>query len=159
MGITYVAEERNLFPQMTVLENLKLGAYNINARQKEKENLEYVFGLFPRLRGMTRRLPATLSGGEARMLVIGRGLMSNAGFLAIDEPTLGLAPLLRSEVFTTIREINRRGVSVLLVEQSSLKVLDLGERICLMVEGKIVFQGNKEAALKGNDFKEAFLGV
>lgn len=159
MGITYVAEERNLFPQMTVLENLKLGAYNINARQKEQKNLEYVFELFPTLKDRTKQFASTLSGGEARMLAMGRGLMSNAGFLAIDEPSLGLAPNLRIEVLNKIGEINRRGVSILLVEQSSPKVSDIADRIYLMEEGEIVFQGNKEEALNNNHFKEAFLGV
>ncbi len=159
MGIAYVSEERNLFPQMTVLENLKLGAYNINARSKEKKNLEYVFELFPKLKDMTKQFASTLSGGETRMLVMGRGLMSNAEFLAIDEPSLGLSPILRKEVLNNIGEINRRGVSILLVEQSSPKVLDLADRIHLMKEGEIVFQGNKEEALNGNDFKEAFFGM
>jgi len=159
LGLTYVAEERNLFPQMTILENLKLGAYNVNARQKEKENLEYVFGLFPQLKDRTKQFVSTLSGGEARMLAVGRGLMSNAAFLAIDEPSLGLAPNLRTDVLNKISEINQRGISILLVEQSSPKALDIADRIYLMEEGKIVFQGNKEEALNGNDFKEAFLGM
>lgn len=159
MGITYVAEDRNLFPQMTVLENLKLGAYNVNARQKEEENLEYVFELFPKLKDMSGQFASTLSGGEARMLAMGRGLMSNAKFLAIDEPSLGLAPNLRIEVLNIISEINQRGVSILLVEQSSPKALDISDRIYLMEEGEIAFQGNKEDALNGNNFKEAFLGM
>ena len=159
MGITYVAEERNLFPQMTVLENLKLGAYNVNARKKDEENLEYVFELFPALKDRTKQLASTMSGGEARMLAVGRGLMSNAAFLAIDEPSLGLAPNLRADVLTKIREINQRGISILLVEQSSPKALDIADRIYLMEEGKIVFKGNKEEALNGNDFKEAFMGM
>jgi len=159
MGITYIAEERNLFPQLTVLENLRLGAYNVNARKKEKENLTYVFELFPTLKDRTNQSVSTLSGGEARMLAMGRGLMSNAAFLAIDEPSLGLAPNLRVEVLDQISEINQRGVSILLVEQSSPKALDIADRIYLMEEGEIVFQGNKEEALNGNYFKEAFLGM
>ena len=159
MGITYVAEERNLFPQLTVFENLKLGAYNVNARRKEEENLEYVFELFPTLKDRTKQSASTLSGGEARMLAMGRGLMSNAEFLAIDEPSLGLAPNLRLEVLNQISEINQRGVSILLVEQSSPKALDIADRIYLMEEGEIAFQGNKEEALNGNYFKEAFLGM
>lgn len=159
MGITYVAEERNLFPQLTVFENLRLGAYNVNARKKEEENLSYVFELFPKLKDRTNQSASTLSGGEARMLAMGRGLMSNAAFLAIDEPSLGLAPNLRVEVLDQISEINQRGVSILLVEQSSPKALDIADRIYLMEEGEIVFQGNKEEAVNGNYFKEAFLGM
>lgn len=159
MGITYVAEERNLFPQLTVLDNLKLGAYNVNARKKEEENLDYVFELFPKLKDRTKQSASTLSGGEARMLAMGRGLMSNAGFLSVDEPSLGLAPNLRSEVLNIIYEINQRGVSILLVEQNSPKALDIADRIYLMEEGAIVFNGNKEEALNGNHFEEAFLGI
>jgi branched-chain amino acid transport system ATP-binding protein len=159
MGITYVAEERNLFPQLTVLENLKLGAYNVNARKKEQENLAYVFELFPQLKDRINQSASTLSGGEARMLAMGRGLMSNALFLAVDEPSLGLAPNLRIEVLNQISDINQRGVAILLVEQSSPKALDIADRIYLMEEGEIVFQGTKEEVLQGNHFKEAFLGM
>lgn len=159
MGITYIAEDRNLFPQMTVLENLKLGAYNINARKKEEENLEYVFELFPKLKDISKRFASKLSGGEARMLAIGRGLMSNANFLAIDEPSLGLAPNLRIEVLNKIDEINRRHVSILLVEQSSPKALEIANRIYLMEEGEIVFHGTKEEALNSNNLKTAYLGM
>ena len=106
MGIVYIAEERHLFPEMTVLENLKLGAYPRHARREEKENLEYTFHLFPRLKEFRNRLASTLSGGEARMVAIGRGLMSSAKFLAADEPSVGLAPNLRAEVFQKLKEIN-----------------------------------------------------
>ena len=104
-GIVYIAEDRHLFPHMSVLENLKLGAYNPVASKKEAENLEFVFRLFPRLKERLKQLARTLSGGEARMLAIGRGLMSNAKFLAIDEPSMGLSPLLRTEVFEKIDDI------------------------------------------------------
>jgi len=117
MGIVYIAEDRHLFPQMSVLNNLILGAYNTKARPKEAENLERVFKLFPKLRKLANRYAEKLSGGEARMLAIGRGLMSNARFLAIDEPSLGLAPNLRAEVFEKIQDINKSGITVLMVEQ------------------------------------------
>ena len=103
LGLTYIAENRELFPYMTVLENLKLGAYSRNARNHEKENLEKVFDLFPRLVDRQKQLASTMSGGEARMLAVARGLMSNADFLCIDEPSLGLQPSLRHEIFSTIK--------------------------------------------------------
>lgn len=118
-GITYIAENRELFPEMTVLENIKLGAYSRNARPHEKENLERVFAVFPRLVDRQDQLAATMSGGEARMLAIARGLMSNADFLCVDEPSLGLQPILRLEIFSIITEINKQGVTILLVDRFS----------------------------------------
>ena len=157
-GLVYVAEERHLFPQMTVLDNLKLGAYNTNARTKERETLEYVFQLFPQLSAFKNRSAATLSGGEARMLTIGRGIMSCAKLLAIDEPSFGLAPLLRREVFDKIIEINSNGMTVLLVEQNVNQVVDFADRICLIEDGGIVFDGTKEEALLNDHVKNVFLG-
>ena len=159
MGIVYIAEERHLFPDMTVLQNLKLGAYSPNARPKEAENLEYVFQLFPKLKGFTKRQASTLSGGEGRMLAIGRGLMSNARFLAIDEPSFGLAPHLRRDVFKKISEINQSGISILLVEQSIAQASELADKIYLMEDGRIVFEGGKEEALSNEHVKEVFLGI
>lgn len=159
MGITYVAEERHLFPFMTVMKNLKLGAYNKNAQQKEKENLEYVFQLFPRLKERAEQFASTLSGGEARMLAMGRGLMSGAKLLALDEPSFGLAPNLRMDVFRIIREINEGGMSLILVEQSIPQVYDLADRIYLMEEGVISFGGDKQEALSEERLREAFLGI
>ena len=158
MGLVYVAEERHLFPQMTVLDNLKLGAYNTNARAKERETLEYVFQLFPRLAEFKNRYAATLSGGEARMLTLGRGIMSCAKLLAIDEPSFGLAPILRNEVFDKINEINSNGMTVLLVEQNVNQVVDFADRICLIEDGCIVFDGPREEALLNEHVKNVFLG-
>ena len=159
MGLVYIAEERHLFPEMTVLENLKLGAHNRNARPKENENLEYVFQLFPRLKEWRKRPASTLSGGEGRMLAIGRGLMANAKFLAIDEPSFGLAPNLRTDVFNTIKEIQESGISVLLVEQNVAEVSRITDKIYLMEDGRIVFEGNKEEALSNKHVQEVFLGI
>ena len=159
MGIVYIPEERHLFPEMTVLENLKLGAYNSNAQSKEKENLGYVYELFPKLKLFENRLAQTLSGGEARMLAIGRGLMSNAKFLAIDEPSFGLAPHLRKDVFKRIREVNQSGISILLVEQSVAQASELADRIYLMEDGRIVLEGKKEKVLSNKHVKEVFLGI
>jgi len=159
LGLVYIAEERHLFPEMTVMENLKLGAHNSNARKKESENLNYVFHLFPVLKKFENRLASTLSGGEAQMLAIGRGLMSSAKFLAIDEPSLGLAPNLRTDVFAKIAEINESGTSVLLVEQSVVQTSKLANRIYIMEDGKITFEGSKEEIMSNEYIKEAFLGV
>jgi branched-chain amino acid transport system ATP-binding protein len=162
MGLIYVAEERELFSELTVLENLKLGAFNRNARKDESINLERVYSLFPKLQDMKSRLASGLSGGEAKMLAIGRGIMSNAELLAIDEPSLGLSPILRSEVITTIAEINKRGIggtTIILVEQNIPEVLDIADCIYLMEEGELVFSGNKDEALGNDMMKEVFLGM
>ena len=160
MGIVYIAEERHLFPDMTVLENLKLGAYPRHARGEEKENLEYVLHLFPRLKEFRNRMAATLSGGEARMVAIGRGLMSSAKFLAIDEPSFGLAPLLRTDVFQKIREISKeKGISILLVEQNVVEASPLADRIYVMEDGKIALEGNRDDVLNNEQLKKTFLGL
>lgn len=159
MGLVYIAEDRHLFPQMTVMENLKLGAYNPRARKRESENLEYVLHLFPRLKARGKQLAQTLSGGEARMLAIGRGLMSDAKFLAIDEPSLGLSPLLRSEVFEKIREIKKMGVSILLVEQNVTETTGLADRIYLLEDGRIVLEGTEEEVFSNDHVREVLLGI
>jgi branched-chain amino acid transport system ATP-binding protein len=159
MGLVYIPEERHLFPEMTVLENLKLGAYSRNAQPKANENLDYVFQLFPKLKEWRKRHASTLSGGEARMLAIGRGLMSNAKFLAVDEPSFGLAPNLRNDLFNKIKEIKESGISVLLVEQNVTEASKLADRIYLIEDGRIVFEGRKEEALSNEHVKEVFLGI
>jgi branched-chain amino acid transport system ATP-binding protein len=158
-GITYIAENRELFPDMTVLENLKLGAYSRNARPHEKENLERVFELFPRLVDRQDQLAATMSGGEARMLAIARGLMSNADFLCVDEPSLGLQPNLRLEIFSIITEINKQGVTILLVEQNIPQITEMADRLYVLEEGRITFSGDKDEALSNDHLKEIFLGM
>jgi branched-chain amino acid transport system ATP-binding protein len=159
LGLVYIPEDRHLFPEMTVLENLAMGAYNKHARPKEAENLEFVYHLFPKLKLLSKRLASNLSGGEARMLAIGRGLMSNPSFLAIDEPSLGLAPNLRVDVFKAIDDIRRRGASILLVEQSTNIASDYADRIYALEDGRIVFEGNRDAALQNEDIKKIFLGI
>ena len=157
-GLVYVAEARHLFNDMTVLQNLQLGAFNAGARKKMHGNLAYVYQLFPRLKDMSNRVVATLSGGEARMLTIGRGIMSRAKLLAIDEPSFGLAPNVRNEVFQKIESIRQDGTTILLVEQNVNQVLDFADRICLIEDGKIVFQGDKQAALLDEHVNQVFLG-
>jgi branched-chain amino acid transport system ATP-binding protein len=159
LGLIYIAENRELFPNMTVMENLKMGAYSKNARPQEKENLEWVFDLFPRLVERRKQFASTMSGGEARMLAVARGLMSNANFLCIDEPSLGLQPSLRHEIFSIIRQINDQGKTVLLVEQNIPQIAKLADRIYVMEEGKISFEGNKDEALNNEHLKEVFLGM
>jgi branched-chain amino acid transport system ATP-binding protein len=146
---------------MTVLENLKLGAYNRASRKKAimDENLDYVFHLFPRLKDWVKRHASTLSGGEARMLAIGRGLMSSAKLLAIDEPSLGLAPIVRADVFSKISDINKSGTSILLVEQNVTEASRLIKRSYALEDGRIVFEGSKEALLSDEHLKRVFLGV
>ncbi len=159
LGITYIAENRELFPYMSVMENLKLGAYSKNARKHEKENLERVFTLFPRLAQRKKQYASTMSGGEGKMLAIARGLMSNADFLAIDEPSLGLQPNLRTEVARIIREINKQGKTILVVEQNIPQITDLADKLYVLEEGRITFEGSKDDALSNEDLKEIFLGM
>ncbi len=159
LGVIYISENRELFPHMTVLENLKLGAYTKNARAYEKKNLERVFDLFPRLVERRKQLASTMSGGEARMLAVARGLMSNPEFLCIDEPSLGLQPSLRHEIFSTIKQINEQGKTVLLVEQNIPQITELADRIYVMEEGQITFTGSKDEALGNEALKEIFLGM
>jgi branched-chain amino acid transport system ATP-binding protein len=159
LGLIYIAENRELFPNMTVMENLKMGAYSKNARSQEKENLRWVFDLFPRLVERQKQFASTMSGGEARMLAVARGLMSNADFLCIDEPSLGLQPSLRNEIFSIIRQINEQGKTVLLVEQNIPQIAELADRIYVMEEGQISFEGNKDEALSNEHLKEIFLGM
>ena len=159
MGLIYIAENRELFPYMTVLENLRLGAYAQNARAHYKENLARVFDLFPRLLDRQNQFANTMSGGEARMLAIARGLMSNADFLCIDEPCLGLQPSLRHEIFSVIKLINEQKKTVLLVEQNIPQIAELADRIYVMEEGQISFEGDKDEALSDEHLKEVFLGM
>jgi branched-chain amino acid transport system ATP-binding protein len=159
-GVVYIPEDRHLFPEMTVLENLEMGAYPKHARAKKDENLEYVFHLFPRLKILREQMASTLSGGEGRMLAIGRGLMSDPSFMAIDEPSFGLAPNLTAEVFNAINEIReKKGVSILLVEQSTSIAARFADRVYVLEDGRIVFEGTPDNAVSNEHIRKAFLGV
>ena len=158
-GLVYVPENRNLFPSMSVNDNLLLGAYTPHAWKKRKENLQFVFELFPKLKAWRGRAAGTLSGGEARMVAIGRGLMSDAKFVALDEPSVGLAPNVVSEVFAKAREINEAGIGVLLIEQNVAEVLDYGSHIYVLEEGRIVLEGGKDEVLNNKLVKEVYLGL
>lgn len=158
-GLVYIAEERHLFRELTVLKNLKLGAYSRRARGRAAASLAAVFDLFPRLKERRGQMASTLSGGEARMLALARGLMADARLLVIDEPSLGLAPNLRQSVFETIREIHQRGTDIVLVEQNIPQVGELADRVYLMEEGQITFAGSRDEALSHEELREVFLGV
>ncbi|MCK4789826.1 MAG: ABC transporter ATP-binding protein [Desulfobacteraceae bacterium] len=141
MGIAYIPEARNLFNDMTVLENLRLGAYNRRARRKVEENLGYVFSLFPRLEERKDQIASTLSGGESRMLAVGRGLMSGASMLLIDEPSIGLSPIMKKTVFGAIEKIkNETDITVLIVEQEVDYPLKLADRIYLFKKGQVIME-------------------
>lgn len=159
LGLVYVPEERNLFPDMSVLDNLRMGAYSRRARVAERENLDLVFDLFPRLAERRRQYARTLSGGEAQMLAMARGLMAHARFLAIDEPSLGLAPNLVDQIFAAIREINRHGIGILLVEQTVAQACSISERVYLMEEGQMVLTCPACDALKDGRLKATLLGA
>lgn len=136
-GLVYVAEDRRLFGDMTVLENLQLGAYLPGARKHEKRNLDHVFTLYPRLAERRNQLCRSLSGGEAQMVALGRGLMSNPTLLAIDEPSLGLAPNLTEIMLRTVADLNREGLTVLLVEQSLGLLGGMIDRVYSIEEGMV----------------------
>jgi branched-chain amino acid transport system ATP-binding protein len=158
LGVVLIPEERHLFPEMTVLENLRLGAVNPRARAHEEENLAYVFDLFPKLRQLVRRRASGLSGGEARMVAVGRGLMSDAKFLAIDEPSFGLAPKLREQMLERIGELKARGITVLLVEQTIGDCVGIADYTYVLENGRIAFAGSIDAALADKDLRRIFIG-
>lgn len=141
MGIAYIPEERFLFPDMTVMENLNMGAYNPNARQAMGENLEFVFEVFPRLAERKTQLCSTLSGGEARMVAIARGLMSNASMLMVDEPSIGLSPGMKFAVFEAVERVNKeKNYTILIVEQEIEHALRMANRIYQIKKGRILFE-------------------
>jgi len=159
LGITYIAENRELFPYMTVRENLKLGAYSKNARAREKKNMEWIESLFPKLMLRHNQFASTMSGGEAKMLAIARGLMSDADLLCIDEPALGLQPSYRVEISKIIKEISKQGKTVFIVEQNIPQIIEMADKIYIMEEGSISFEGSKEDVLNNEQLKEIFLGL
>jgi branched-chain amino acid transport system ATP-binding protein len=144
-GLVYVAEDRRLFPEMTVRENLMLGAYLPRGQERKDENLRLVFGLYPRLKEREDQLANTLSGGEAQMLALGRGLMSAADFMAIDEPSLGLAPNLVRTMLDTIESINKSGITIMLVEQNTSQLEKFIDRVYVLEEGKNAGESSIEA--------------
>jgi len=158
-GIVHVPEGRRLFAEMSVEENLIMGSLHGEAKAKRRQTLEYVYGLFPRLKERRKQLAGTLSGGEQQMAAIGRGLMSLPRIMMFDEPSLGLAPLLVQEIFTIIKKINRDGVTVLLVEQNVTQTLKMCHRAYVLENGRVVLEGTGKALLENAQIKEAFLGI
>jgi branched-chain amino acid transport system ATP-binding protein len=158
-GLCLVPEERHLFPYMSVLENLELGAYPSNARSVRVQSLKWIFELFPILEKRRRQKAHNLSGGEQQMLAIGRGLMAKPELLMMDEPSLGLAPLLVAELFTTISEINLHGLTILLVEQNAQHALSLARRAYVMETGRVTREGSGKELLADPYIRSAYLGM
>jgi branched-chain amino acid transport system ATP-binding protein len=158
-GIAHVPEGRQLFPTMTVRENLELGARTRVARAGRAEMLERVFELFPRLRERRGQLAGTLSGGEQQMCAIGRGLMARPRLLMLDEPSLGLAPVLVKAIFEDLGRINGQGITVLLVEQNVLRALHLAHRGYVLENGRMALSGPRDELLASGHIKQAYLGL
>jgi branched-chain amino acid transport system ATP-binding protein len=158
-GLTMIPEGREIFPRMSVEENLMLGAYTINDRDKIKQTKEKVYGIFPVLKKKEKNLAQTLSGGEQQMLVICRSLMSNPQMLILDEPSLGLAPIIVEKVLDTVRAINDEGVTILLVEQNIHDSLNMANRGYILEEGKIILEGKSRELLSNSHIKEVYLGL
>lgn len=158
-GIALVPEGRRIFTRMTVAENLDLGAYGKSARPDHDDNLGWVHRIFPRLEERRAQIAGTLSGGEQQMLAIGRALMSRPQLLLLDEPSLGLAPIIVQGIFDILREVNEEGVSILLVEQNAIEALDLAQRGYVLEEGRIVGEDTSAALLDDTRLRKAYLGL
>ncbi|MFI5180915.1 MAG: ABC transporter ATP-binding protein [Thermoanaerobaculia bacterium] len=158
-GVVHVPEGRKLFPEMSVRDNLLLGGFHPAARPHQDERLEKVFGIFPRLREREGQMAGTLSGGEQQMVAIGRGLMAGPRILMLDEPSLGLAPVLVEEMFQVVEEINRQGVTVLLVEQNTEHALRIASRAFVLESGRTVLSGTGPELLENQRVREAYLGL
>ena len=157
-GLIQVPEGRRIFPNLSALENLELGSFT-RARGHRAANLERVFSIFPRLRERTRQLAGTMSGGEQQMLAIGRGLMGEPRLLILDEPSLGLSPLLVEELFTLIARLHAEGLAILLVEQNVAQSLEIAQRAYVMENGAIEFSGSSADLLASDRLRQAYLGV
>jgi branched-chain amino acid transport system ATP-binding protein len=157
-GIAQVPEGRRVFATLTVQENLNLGAFIIKDKDKIRKTMEWIFELFPRMKERREQLAGTLSGGEQQMLAIARGLMADPRILLLDEPSLGLAPILVKSIFETIRAINESGVTVLLVEQNARAALKLAHRGYVMEVGRIVLEDSSDKLLKNPEVRKAYLG-
>ena len=157
-GIAMSPEGRRVFPDLTVLENLKIGAYLRTDKAEIAKDIEWVYSLFPRLQERSWQLAGTLSGGEQQMLAVGRALMSRPKLLLLDEPSLGLAPLVVQDIFAIIREINRQGVTVLLIEQNANMALKIADLAYVLETGRITLSGSGAELLANEKVKEAYLG-
>jgi branched-chain amino acid transport system ATP-binding protein len=158
-GIGLVPEGRGIFPRLTVLENLEMGAYIVKDSAEVERGIENAFSLFPRLKERSGQKGGTLSGGEQQMLATARGLMSSPRILLMDEPSMGLAPVLVDQIFDIIRELNARGTTILLVEQNALMALGIAHRAYVLQTGKIVLSGKAEEVARDENVKKAYLGI
>ena len=158
MGMAHVPEGRRVFADLSVYENLKLGAYTRKDKENLNKDLESIYERFPRLAERKNQSAGTLSGGEQQMLAMGRALMANPRILLLDEPSMGLSPLLVSEIFDIIQEINKQGVTILLVEQNAKKALSIADRAYVLETGKIVTSGKASELLEDDSIKKAYLG-
>lgn len=157
-GIALVPEGRRIFPNLTVLENLKIGAFLRNDQKEIEKDMEWVYSLFPILKQRSWQQAGTLSGGEQQMLAVGRALMSRPKFLMMDEPSLGLAPLIVKDIFNIIKEIHKQGVSILLIEQNANAALHIADIAYVMETGRITMKGTGKELLVNEDVKKAYLG-
>lgn len=157
-GMAVVPENRRIFPKMTVLENLEMGAYLRDDRKGIKEDMEYVFTLFPRLSERLSQKGGTMSGGEQQMLAMGRALMSRPKLILMDEPSMGLAPLFVEKIFEIIKQVNERGISVFVVEQNANVALSIADRGYVLQTGEVVLSGPAKDLLNNDDMKRAYLG-
>lgn len=158
-GLIQVPEGRLLFPKLTVRENLELGAYSKRSRNNRKERLEYVYGLLPKLKERANQMAGSLSGGEAQMCAIGRGLMADPKLLMLDEPSLGLAPIVVLEIMELVKNIRKEGMTILLVEQNVRQSLKLADRAYVIENGRILMEGIGKELLDSNEVKKAYLGI
>lgn len=159
LGMAQVPEGRHVFTQMTVLENLYMGAYILKDRARTEKNIEWVYDHFPRLKERSKQLAGTLSGGEQQMLATGRALMTNPKILLMDEPSMGLSPLLVSEIFSIIKELQKDGITILLVEQNAKMALSIADRAYVLENGKITMNGDAKELLNDERVKKAYLGA
>ena len=157
-GIAMIPEGRRIFPNLTVYENLRLGAYARSDAADIQRDLDWVFSLFPRMAERRNQSAGTLSGGEQQMLAVGRGLMTRPSLLMLDEPSLGLAPILVEEIFKIIRQIHQQGLTMLLIEQNALAALKVADYGYVIETGKVVLSGKGEDLLRSEDVRKAYLG-
>ena len=158
LGIAHVPEGRRVFAELTVYENLKMGAYTRKDKDEIEKTLEMVYKRFPRLEERKNQLAGTLSGGEQQMLAMGRALMSHPKIIVMDEPSMGLSPILVNEIFDIIQEVSKGGTTVLLVEQNAKKALSIADRAYVLETGRIVLEGDAKVLMNDDSIKKAYLG-
>ncbi len=158
-GIIQVPEGRKLFPQMSVIENIEMGAYAKRARAKEKENLEYVFSVFPELKSMLKQACGNLSGGQQQMVAIARSIMASPELLILDEPSIGLSPIATQKMFDAIELINKSGIGILITEQNVQQVLKMADTAYAMQQGKIALSGKASDIAADDELKKIYIGM